>query len=104
MSQQIVGYIERTANAGETFDALALAAYNEETMATYIIKANPDLSDVVTFEGGSRPLRPPKRSPRGGAHENLIPRRRHHRERQRQPVLPRYVRGEARRRARDPLQ
>lgn len=52
MSQQIVGYIERTANAGETFDVLALAAYNEETMATYIIKANPDLSDVVTFEGG----------------------------------------------------
>lgn len=52
MSQQIVGYIERIANAGETFDALALAAYNEETMATYIIKANPDLSDVVTFEGG----------------------------------------------------
>lgn len=52
MSQQIVGYIERTANAGETFDALALAAYNEETMATYIIKANPDLCDVVVFEGG----------------------------------------------------
>lgn len=52
MSQQIVGYIERIANAGETFDALALAAYNEETMATYIIKANPDLSDVVVFEGG----------------------------------------------------
>lgn len=52
MSQQIVGYIERIANAGETFDALALAAYNEETMATHIIKANPDLSDVVVFEGG----------------------------------------------------
>ena len=52
MSQQRVGYIERIANAGETFDALALAAYNEETMATYIIKANPDLSDTVVFEGG----------------------------------------------------
>lgn len=52
MSQQIVGYIERIANAGESFDALALAAYNEETMATYIIKANPDLCDVVEFSGG----------------------------------------------------
>lgn len=52
MSQQIVGYIERTANSGESFDSLALAAYNEETMATYIIKANPDLCDVVAFEGG----------------------------------------------------
>lgn len=52
MSQQTVGYIDKIAEAGDTFDSLALAAYNEETMATYIISANPDLVDVLVFEGG----------------------------------------------------
>ena len=52
MSQQTVGYIDKIAEAGDTFDSLALAAYNEETMATYIIRANPDLVDVLVFEGG----------------------------------------------------
>ena len=32
MSQQTVGYIDKIAEAGDTFDSLALAAYNEETM------------------------------------------------------------------------
>lgn len=68
------------------------------------VTPTPPLKSATAGVASSRPLRLPKRSPRGGAHENLIPRRRHHRERQRQPVLPRYVRGEARRRARDPLQ
>lgn len=52
MSQQTVGYIDKIAEAGDTFDSLALAAYNEETMATYIIRANPDLVDMLVFEGG----------------------------------------------------
>ena len=52
MSQQTVGYIDKIAQAGDTFDSLALAAYNEETMATYIRRANPDLVDLLVFEGG----------------------------------------------------
>lgn len=52
MSQRTVGYIEYTAQGGDTFDSIALSAYNEERMATTIITANPDLSDVLIFEGG----------------------------------------------------
>ena len=29
MSQRIVGYIDYTAQGGDTFDSIALAAYNE---------------------------------------------------------------------------
>lgn len=52
MSQQIVGYIEYVAQGGDTFDSIALAAYSEERMASTIILANPDLSDMLIFEGG----------------------------------------------------
>ena len=52
MSQKIVGYIEYTAQGGDTFDSIALAAYNEERMASTIIAANPDLTDLLIFEGG----------------------------------------------------
>lgn len=52
MSQQTAGYIEYIARNGDTFDSLALTAYNEERMASTIITANPDLSDVLIFEGG----------------------------------------------------
>lgn len=58
MSQQTVGFIEYKAQDGDTFDSIALAAYNEERMATTIIRANPDLSDVLTFEGGELVLIP----------------------------------------------
>lgn len=34
------------------FDSIALAAYNEERMASTIIDANRDLCDVLIFEGG----------------------------------------------------
>ena len=40
------------AQGGDTFDSIALVAYNEERMASTIIEANPDLSDVLIFEGG----------------------------------------------------
>ena len=52
MSQQTVGFIEYTAQGGDTFDSIALAAYNEERMASTIITANPDLCDILIFEGG----------------------------------------------------
>ena len=43
MSQQTVGFIDYVAQGGDTF---------EERMASTIIAANPDLSDVLIFEGG----------------------------------------------------
>ena len=49
MSQQTVGFIDYVAQGG---DSIALVAYNEERMASTIIEANPDLSDVLIFEGG----------------------------------------------------
>lgn len=54
MSQRTAGYIDYIAQGGDTFDSIALAAYNEERMATTIITANPDLCDVLIFEGGER--------------------------------------------------
>lgn len=52
MSQQITGYIKYIAQGGDTFDLMALSTYNEEQMSTTIISENPDLSDVLIFEGG----------------------------------------------------
>lgn len=43
-------YINYTARAGDTFDNLALQAYNDERMAAEIIKANPDYADVLIFD------------------------------------------------------
>ena len=50
MSQQTVGFIDYVAQGGDTFDSIALVAYNEERMASTIIEANPDLSDVLIVE------------------------------------------------------
>ena len=58
MSQQTVGFIDYVAQGGDTFYSIALVAYNEERMASTIIAANPDLSDVLIFEGGE-PVRIP---------------------------------------------
>ena len=44
-------YIEYATRLGDTFDRLALQAYNDEKMAGEIIKANPDYADVLIFEG-----------------------------------------------------
>lgn len=51
-SLSIKGYIEYTTSAGDTFDAMALAAYNDEMQANIIMDANPDYIDVLIFEGG----------------------------------------------------
>lgn len=50
----ITGYLEHTAAAMESFDLLAFRYYQEERMAHYIIRANPDLAGVVLFEGGEQ--------------------------------------------------
>lgn len=47
-------YYIHTARAGETWDEIAYSAYLEEREASLILKANIDLADVVTFEGGEK--------------------------------------------------
>lgn len=47
----VSAFINYTTRVGDTFDALALAAYNDEKMAHHIIEYNPDYADVVVFEG-----------------------------------------------------
>ena len=55
----ILYYIAYTAQAGDTFDLLALRTYGDDKLASYIISENPDYSDVLFFEGGEN-LRIPK--------------------------------------------
>ena len=71
MSQQTVGFIDYVAQGGDTFDSIALVAYNEERMASTIIEANPDLSDVLIFEGGEA-VRPGSPDGKRGAHYAYI--------------------------------
>ncbi len=44
--------LEYTTVEGDTFDSLALMFYNEEKLASEIIKANPDYCDVLIFDAG----------------------------------------------------
>lgn len=48
--RRVTGYKPYTTREGDTFDALALAMYGEETLAHYIIEFNPDYADVLIFE------------------------------------------------------
>ncbi len=52
MSQKVLGSIEYIAQGGDTWDSIAIAAYNEERMSTFLIDANRDYIDTVIFEGG----------------------------------------------------
>lgn len=45
-------YFNYTTQSGDTFDILALDAYNEETKASLIIQANPQYADVLVFDAG----------------------------------------------------
>lgn len=45
-------YFIYTTKAGDTFDILALDAYNEETKATVIIQANPQHAHILVFAAG----------------------------------------------------
>ena len=46
------GYKEYITRAGDTFDLLAIAAYDEEKMASCIIQANPLHMGTLIFEAG----------------------------------------------------
>ena len=48
--RRVTGYLEYITREGDTFDALALQMYNEETLAHYIIEFNPDYADVLIIE------------------------------------------------------
>ena len=52
MSEAATEYFKYICLAGDTFDMIALAAYNEETMSSEIIQANPNYSDTLIFDGG----------------------------------------------------
>ena len=41
-----------TTMQGDTFDLLALLFYDEETLASNIIAANPDYCDTLIFDAG----------------------------------------------------
>lgn len=45
-------YKEYMTRAGDTFDLLAIAAYDEEKMASYIIQANPLHTGTIIFGAG----------------------------------------------------
>lgn len=49
---RISGYKRYYTREGDTFDALALAMYNEERLAHRIIQFNPDYADVIIFGPG----------------------------------------------------
>ena len=48
--RRVKAFKEYTTRAGDTFDALALEMYGEETLAHYIIAFNPDYADVLIFD------------------------------------------------------
>ena len=48
--RRVIAYKDYTTREGDTFDALALQMYNEETLAHYIIEFNPDYADVLIFD------------------------------------------------------
>lgn len=56
--RRVTGYKDYITREGDTFDALALEMYGEETLAHYIMEFNPDYSDVIIF-GANVALRLP---------------------------------------------
>jgi phage tail protein X len=47
-----VGEFSYTTRAGDMFDALALDAYGDESLAHVIIQANPDCAATLIFDAG----------------------------------------------------
>lgn len=50
--QALADYFNYTTMHGDTFDMLALDAYNEEHKADVIIKSNPQYSNIIVFDAG----------------------------------------------------
>lgn len=49
---EITGYEEYLTRAGDTYDLLAIAFYNDEKKASYIIQANEKYIGTLVFEAG----------------------------------------------------
>ena len=49
---EIIGYKRYKTVEGDTFDGIALEAYDNEMMSSLIISANPDYCDVLIFDAG----------------------------------------------------
>lgn len=56
--RRVISYKEYMTRQGDTYDALALEMYGDESLAHYIIEFNPDHADVLIFEANV-PLRLP---------------------------------------------
>lgn len=52
MSSMVKMYTEYTTRNGDTYDLLAMAAYNDEKMASRIIQANPLHMKTLVFKEG----------------------------------------------------
>ena len=52
MSSMVKKYAEYTTRNGDTYDLLAIAAYNDEKLASRIIQANPLHMKTLVFEEG----------------------------------------------------
>lgn len=52
MSSMVKKYTEYTTRNGDTYDLLAIAAYNDEKLASRIIQANPLHMKTLVFEEG----------------------------------------------------
>jgi hypothetical protein len=59
--RRVTGYKDYTTREGDTFDALALEMYGEETLSHYIIEFNPDYADVLIFDAKCSPPAAPRR-------------------------------------------
>ena len=55
---EVTGYKTHIARCGETPDGLAFKFYSDEFMSSYILEANPDLKDVLVYEGGEKIIIP----------------------------------------------
>lgn len=51
---QVLRYIDYSCRAGDTWDSLAIAAYNEERLSSLVIDHNRDYIDTLIFEGGEK--------------------------------------------------
>lgn len=51
---RVTAYKDYITQEGDTFDALSLEMYGDETLAHYIIEFNPDYADVLIFEPNTK--------------------------------------------------
>lgn len=52
MDVKITGYKSYITRSGDTYDMLAIALYDDEKKASFIIKANPKHMGTLIFEAG----------------------------------------------------